>query len=197
MTSTSMSFVNNDAPFFLTIRKGPLPALDADQENRLVLQYYIDLKILRATFTNCSKFADSIGIALCQKMRVEHRLLGKIDFVLNEIIENFYKYSAGTENLVLIKIYAIPHKNSEYQSFIIKSSNLSNREDVKGIIESFRLIRKEHTEKEHFAYRKDFLQKRGHMGWIAITKLNTMVHITAHKESENLYNIDTHILLTG
>lgn len=195
MTSMSMSFIsNNDVPVFFTIKKDQPQVPNRELESKLLTEKYVDIKQLRKSFSNCSLLTDEICDNVQKKINLSKSSVNKLEYIVNELVENFYKHSLSIGNQSL-KIYSIPHRG--YITLVIRASNASDRFHVKGIIESFRLIRKECEEKEHFKYKKDFFHKRGHMGWITITKLNTMVHITAQKKNRQEYDIETCVLLSG
>jgi two-component sensor histidine kinase len=118
-------------------------------------------------------------------------LSNKLDFIFNELIENIYKYSADNpSDSINIKLYRIMHSSSDYETYVVNFRNCSNRRNVKGISLEF-------TEKECFQYDKGFFEKRGQMGWITITKLNTMIHVTAEKKSSDEYIVETQVLLSS
>jgi two-component sensor histidine kinase len=196
-----MSFVNNDVPVFLTIRnnKTPRPTPSAnDLKSKILVDFNLNLSVLRSDFKNCSSISESLVESVKAKSDIPELLSNKLDFIFNELIENIYKYSAdNSAKDINIKVYKIAHTNSTYQTYVISLCNLSNRKNVKGIIRSFKMISKEFTEKETFQYDKGFFQQRGHMGWITITKLNTMVHVTAEKRGSDEYGVETQVLLSS
>lgn len=199
-----MSFVNNDVPVFLTIRNNTKQSTfvasypDQSLKDKIVVDYDLNLLFLRADFKNCGSISDSLVEQVKSKTSMSKSLCNKLDFIFNELIENIYKYSTDTSSdSINIKVYRIMHSSSDYETYVVNLRNYSNRKNVKGIINSFKLISREFTEKESFHYDKGFMQQRGHMGWITITKLNTMIHVTAEKKSPDNYIVDTQVLLSS
>ena len=199
-----MSFVNNDVPVFLTIRNNTKvssyapPAYSDNLKDKVVLDYDLNLQFLRSDFKNCSSISDNLVDMVKLKTTMSKSVSNKLDFIFNELIENIYKYSADNPSgSINIKVYRIQHASSDYETYVVNFHNYSNRKNVKGIINSFKLISREFTEKDHFKYDKGFFQQRGQMGWITITKLNTMIHVTAEKKSSDEYVVETQVLLSS
>lgn len=199
-----MSFVNNDVPVFLTIRNNGRQSSfvtsfpEESLRDKIVLDYNLNLAVLRSDFKNCSSISESLVEQVKATTPMSKSLSNKLDFIFNELIENIYKYSADNpSDSINIKLYRIMHSSSDYETYVVNFHNYSNRKNVKGIINSFKLISREFTEKECFQYDKGFFEKRGHMGWITITKLNTMIHVTAEKKSTDEYVVETQVLLSS
>lgn len=197
-----MSFVNNDVPVFLTIKNNTkktfVPSFPEQLKDKIIIDYNLNLMFLRSDFRNCSSISEDLVEQVKSKSPMSKSLSNKLDFIFNELIENIYKYSADNpSDSINIKLYRITHSSSDYETYVVNFRNCSNRRNVKGIISSFKLISREFTEKECFQYDKGFFEKRGQMGWITITKLNTMIHVTAEKKSSDEYIVETQVLLSS
>lgn len=198
MTSTSLSFVTNNIPFFLTIRRNYQPQGDSHtiESHKVIFQEKYKIKYLRNDFKNCSTITDNICNLVGNEQHLSKRSLNRLEFIVNELIENLYKYS--TENIdkyVTLTIYAVNSENNN-TTYVISTSNYADSENVRGIVKSFKLIKKEFSADSSYSYDKSFLGTRGHMGWITITKFNTMTHILATRVDKNTYSIETNVLLT-
>lgn len=190
----SMSFISNEVPVFFTIKKNSeSPASFQDYSSKLITEYPLDIVSLKRSFGNCTKITDTVCAAISAKVNLDKATLSKTDYIINELIENVYKHGK-VSNSSKLKVYGVT--NHGKVTLIVKTTNFSNREHIRGMIESFRLIKREQSEGAAFRYGKEFFQKRGHMGWITITKLNTMVHISVQKISREEYIVDTSILIS-
>jgi hypothetical protein len=198
MTSTSLSFVKNNIPFFLTIRRHPdkTEIKPKNDYQKIILQEKYRIKSLKKDFRNCSIITDNICDKINQFKSLSKKSLNKIEFVINELIENLYKYSIeDLDEYVTITIYAI-NSNKNTTTYVISTTNNSDRENIRGIVKSFKLIKKEFYSEGTYTYDKSFLGTRGHMGWITITKFNTMTHILATRINKNIYSVETNVLIT-
>lgn len=194
MTSMSMSFISNEVPVFFTIKKNTEPTPNfQDYASKLIAEYPLDVMSLKKSFSNCSRITDTICSKILSKVNLDRATLSKTDYIINELIENVYKHGK-ISNSSKLKVYGV--SNHGRTTLVVKTTNYSNREHIRGMIESFRLIKREQTEGAAFRYSKEFFQKRGHMGWITITKLNTMVHISVQKINREEYIVDTSILIS-
>lgn len=198
MTSTSLSFVTNSIPFFLTIRRHYQPPIDSQiiESHKVIFQEKYKIKSLRSDFKNCSSITDDICYKINISQHLSKKSLNRLEFIVNELVENLYKYS--TENIdkyVTLTIYAVNSENNN-TTYVISTSNYADSENVRGIVKSFKLIKKEFSSDSSYSYDKSFLGTRGHMGWITITKFNTMTHILATRVDKNTYSIETNVLVT-
>lgn len=199
MTSTSLSFVTNNVPFFLTIRKNTSASkvVEPQTSTHNILSENIRIVDLKQNFHNCTVITDRICGTISKNEHLSDKSINRIEFVINELVENLYKYSLdGVSNIVTININAVYSNRPKYSTYIITTKNYASTENIRGIVKSFKMIKKEFSEGDSFKYDKSFLGNRGHMGWITITKFNTMTHILASQISKDVYSLETNVLIT-
>lgn len=197
-----VSLINNSIPVFLTIihkNRGEKNNLEIESlGHKVIASYKTTFGSLRTDFRNCEKITESILKQVAEKSQATTASINRLDFILNELIENVFKYSNNEKDEELeIVIHEVFLKQKLYETYVISIENESTSKNVKGIVQSFKLISKYYRNNNDLFTDKAFRKKKGHLGWVAITKFNAMVHVVAQKRNNENYNISTRVLLTN
>lgn len=166
------------------------------EDHKIIISEKYKLSNLRKNFKNCSDISEKICNDIAKLKNLSKKSINRLEFIINELVENLYKYSDSySSEYVTLTVYEVKMNSQSESTFIISTSNYADSENVRGIVKSFKIIKKEFSN-ESYQYDKSFLGTRGHMGWITITKFNTMTHILATRVSKNSYILETNVLVT-